>query len=250
MNTQTLAARPPTNRSSLRTKIERSIRFGTTSFPNRTRAMFFAFSVLGTIAVCLMIAGAVRSCHILRDEIGMSNVTSSKSSSQCSLSDEECPCNVSSNGTQFPVFCITRLQLHIARILPLASYVLQLFAIRELFTLGVDCNRVLIRVAWVVSSFVLIPIAISMYSNHCYFFPLIVSLFSTSGVVAMLFAHDYVRRKIAEENGRTTEHRILLTSAPPPVEKHAKPWNEIIWSKEDYADSIFWKWHCSLGLIV
>ena len=129
---------------------------------------------------------------------------------------------------KFPFFCITRLQLHIARILPLVSYVLQLFAIRELFTLGVDCNRALIRVAWAISPFVFIAIAISMYSNHRYFFPSIVSLFSTSGVVAMLFAHDYVRRKIAAENGRTAKHRILLTSAPPPVEKHAKPWNEII----------------------
>ena len=127
------------------------------------------------------------------------------------------------------------------RILPLISYVSQLFAIRELFTLGVDCNRTLIGVAWVLSSFVLFAISIGMFLNDCYFFAFtIVSIYSTSGVVAMLFVHDYVQKEKAAKNAT---RRVRSTR------NHVARWQEIVWFNENYIvanqDLFFWSRHAS-----
>lgn len=237
MNQSTKLLLPSANRSSIPTKIKKRIRFGTNNGHNQVRALIFAFPAFLTMAFCLIEGSDFGRCHQLLDRTEALNITSPKSSFQCSLSNEKCLCTVSSNGSQvsYPN-CITRLELQMLRILPLISYVSQLFAIRELFTLGVDCNRALIGVAWVLSSFVIFPIGIGLFGNDCYFFAYtIVSLYSTSGVVAMLFVHDYVQKDKAANNAT----RLVRSTR-----KHVARWQEIVWFTENYTSSgqdlFFW----------
>jgi hypothetical protein len=118
-------------------RTNRKISFGTVSDINQLRAMLFSFSAMGAIGFCMFTGGAIRRCHQLLDEImNASNKTSSEMSLQCSFSNEKCICGISSNGTVVSDVCIDRLQLHMTRILPSISYILQMFAIRELFTLA------------------------------------------------------------------------------------------------------------------
>ena len=221
MNPSTKLLLPSANRSSISTKIKKRIRFGTKNGHNQGRALIFAVPAFLTMSFCFIVGGDFGRCHLLLDRSEPLNITSPKSSFQCSLSNEKCLCTVSSNGSQVLCpNCITRLELQILRILPLISYVSQLFAIRELFTLGVDCNRALIGVAWVLSSFVLFAISIGMFLNDCYFFAYtIVSIYLTSTVTVMLFIHDCDQKDKAAKNAT----RLVRSTR-----NHVARWQEIV----------------------
>ena len=241
---------PSANRSSISTKIKRRISFGTNNRSSQGRAFLFTYPAMVTMGFCLIFGGDIQRCHRSLDRTKSLNITTSKSSSQCS---------VSSNGSQLSYAnCTTRLELHMLRILPLISYVSQLFAIRELFTLGVDYNRALIRVAWALSSCALFAIGIGMFSNNCNFFDYtIISLFSTGGVLGLLTAHDYVLTQIAADNA------IPLVRS---IRNHVRRRQEIVWFNENYIvtnqDLFFWsrrasficsffyRWHVYISLFL
>ena len=234
MSTPTNSARCRVSRPSLPTKIKRRIRFGTTSAFSRIRSIILSLSATGTIYASLVIMDNVQTCQqSLADQMQMSNTTSSKASLQYGIANEKCRCRLSSNGTEVPEHCIEHLQLRMMQMLPLLSVILQSFAIRELFTLSEDCNRVFVRVAWASTPFVLLAIAISMFSDHCYHFVISLSIFVTAYLLILLVVRDCERTRTAansEDQGEST-----VRSAPPAesTDKYVQSWNEIVWSDEN-----------------
>ena len=123
---------------------------------------------------------------------------------------------------------VSPLQWSAMHIIPLVSSVLQLFAFRELITLGTDRNRYSNPVAWVMFPLVSISIAIAMFSIHCYHFYLGTLVFITSGLLAMLVFYDCTENKMVAEN----EHRHRNTNQPAqPLESadnDPKSWKQIL----------------------
>ena len=158
----------------------------------------------------------------------MSNTTSSKASLQCSIVNEKCLCRLLSNGTEVPENCFEHLQRRMMQILPLLSVVLQSFALREFFTLSEDCNRVFVRVAWASTPFVLLAIAIGMFSDHCYHFVISLSIFVTACLLIFLVVRDCETPRTPANNEDQRENTVR---SAPPVEssdKYVQFWNEIV----------------------
>jgi hypothetical protein len=210
MNTPTnLTRRPQTIRSSLRTAINRRIRWGSTSASGQKRA------------------GILRECN---DSVVMelANRSSIEESIQCLVFNKECHCRISPNETLFLDRCLPRVQLYVMHIIPFVSSVLDLFVFRELITLGPDGNSWSNQVAWVMLPLVSIGIAIALFSTHCYNYLLGAFVFGTSGVLALFVYHDCTENTMVAEN----EGRVIIANrlAPPPesADNDPKSWKEIL----------------------
>ena len=136
------------NPSAITTAIKRRIRIGTTDASSQRRAAIISLFAFGTTVIWILMGTAVRNCHItLAEQMPTYNKSTVEGSIECLIFNSDCRCRKPSNGTLVSDLCLTRLQVHINRILPVVSTVLQLFAFREFVTLGVDCNRLFSQVA-------------------------------------------------------------------------------------------------------
>ena len=228
MNTRTNSARrPQTNQSSIRAAIKKIIRLGTTSASGQNRAMILSVFAVGPTIVWMFMGMAIRECN---DSVVMeiANRSSIEESIQCLVFNKECNCRISPNETLFIDRCLPRLQSFAMHIIPVISCVLQLFAFRELITLGTDGNRFSNPATWVMFPLVSISIGIAMFSTHCYRYYLGCLVFMTSGLLAMLVFHDCTENPMVAEN----EHRRRNTNpSPPPLESadiDPKSWKQIL----------------------
>ena len=111
--------------------MKRFIRFSTSNASDQARAMILSFSAVGIMFIGIIIAVTISFCHKYLDQIQISSVSSPKESFQCLIFNKECHCRISPNETHFSDRCLPRLKLHMLRLLPVVSSVLQLFAFRE-----------------------------------------------------------------------------------------------------------------------
>jgi hypothetical protein len=206
MNTQTnLAPQPQTNRSLLRTALNRRIRWGTTNDSSQKRAMILSVFALGPILVWMLLGLVVRNCYLSHAvPTKISNNTSPEGSLQCLIFNKECNCRISSNETVYLDLCLPRLEFCVLRIVPLVSFVLQLFAFREFITVGTDNNRCPTQVSWVMFALV----SIGMYSTHCYHNLLGMSILVTSGLLVLLSFYDYTGNTAVTENERANTNPL------------------------------------------
>jgi hypothetical protein len=228
MNTPTnLARHPQTNQSSIRTAINKRIRLGTTSASDQKRAVILSLFAIGPILAWIFMGPAVRACN---DSLVMeiTNLSSIEQSIQCLIFNNECHCHIPPNETLFLDRCLPRLELFAMRIIPVVSFVLQLFAFREYVTLGTDNSRFSTTVAGVMFPVVSIGIAIAMYSTHCYHLHLGNLVFVTSGLLAMLVFHDCTENTMAGENERQRRNANRLAPPIASPDKNAPTWNEIL----------------------
>jgi hypothetical protein len=224
MNRQTNSPRrQQTNQSSLRTAINRRIRWGTTSASGQKRAMILSFFALGLILAWMLMGMAIQECD---DSLVMeiANRSSIELSVQCLIFNKKCNCRISPNETLFLNRCLPRLQLFAMHIIPVISCVLELFVFRELITLGTYGNRFSKQVTWVMFPLVSISIAIAMFSTHCYHLHLGLSIFITSCLLAMLVFHDCTENRMVAENERRRRNRNRWAPLLQPIDENVKYW--------------------------
>ena len=86
----------------------------------------------------------------------------------CDLRYTDCLCSLATNKSDSPLNCITHTQLIIARMLPLISFLGQVYLIQKLFSLHGDQRHVVIITLRIVSILVFIGITITIHWNSCY----------------------------------------------------------------------------------
>ena len=154
------------------------ITFGTANGFSHTRSVLLTVSAFVAIVISVLDDGYLTYCHELIGRVKSTSVTSFPLFSQChDRLFERCFCNATVNLTRNSDTCFTDLQLRSARILPLVSYALQLFAGREFFTLDATDDRSITRAAWAMSPFISIGIIICIHIERCYRLTAVLSLF-------------------------------------------------------------------------
>jgi hypothetical protein len=118
------------------------------------------------------------------------NVTERLDFYYCDLPYDDCLCSVLSNKSDTSDGCITYFQLVGSRILPLVSFLLQIYLIRELFSFSAGRPRVIIYALWITSIFIFIGMTISIYWNSCYQAYISGSLLVTGASLCMLSMHN------------------------------------------------------------
>lgn len=96
--------------------------------------------------------------------LGMSNVSDVESNVYCGILYDDCRC--------FSVLtenCLSNARLRIARISPLACFVLYIFFIRELFSLHGAYKCLFVCLLWIISMFIFIGILLIVYWHPCYY---------------------------------------------------------------------------------
>ena len=170
---------------------EMKIQVGTNDARSLSRAIVLTVIAVGSMTACVMFSIVVTNCYNVIDKVKNSSAARGM---QCSREIyQTCLCDPAVNVTHDPNICLGNLQLQSARILPLVSFVLQCFSIRELFTLVAGCKHTIVRVAWAISPFILIAIRLAIYADKCYHLVTITSLFLTSGAL-MLFVFREIQR--------------------------------------------------------
>ena len=198
------------------------IKVGTNDESSLTRAMLFSFFATAAIATCMAFGGVVTSCRQFIDEMKNPNTTSSGYSFQChDRLYETCLCDIMVNLTQNPNICLNNLQIQSARILPLVSYVLQVFAVRDLFTLEGNHSRTVVRVAWFMSPFILIMVGLAIYWKNCAHVVTVCSLFLSCMVVLYSVLHE-MRHNGNPTNFRGETHIHVLVHQWPSVSNRAE----------------------------
>jgi len=118
------------------------------------------------------------------------NVTNKAPVFYCDLPYDNCLCSDLTNKSHTSEKCITNIQLVGSRILPLISFLLQIFLVRELFSLSGDHRRVIIYTLWIVSILIFIGMTISIYWSSCFQVHVSLILFLTGASLWILSWHN------------------------------------------------------------
>jgi hypothetical protein len=118
------------------------------------------------------------------------NVTHTSTILYCDLPYDDCLCSVLLNKSDTSQNCITYVQLVESRILPLVSFFLQIFLVRELFSLSADRHRVFIYALWIASIFTFIGMTICIYWSSCYHVYITVTMYWTGASLCFLSVYN------------------------------------------------------------
>ncbi|CAF2079882.1 unnamed protein product [Rotaria magnacalcarata] len=143
------------------------IKFGTTS-SNGIRSGLFASILFGFAYFTLEFQNLLDNSHgsILRSP--MFNATSFKIGFFCGIPYDDCRCSVQSERNEHFEYCLTDNFLLGSRILPLVSFVIQIWVIRDLFSFSGQYVSFLVYVLWITSVFLFGIIANGIYQNSCF----------------------------------------------------------------------------------
>lgn len=86
----------------------------------------------------------------------------------CDLQYTDCLCPLSTNRSDSSLDCITHAQLIITRMLPLISFLGQVYVIQKLFSINGDQRHVVIFTLWTALILVFIGITIAIHWDSCY----------------------------------------------------------------------------------
>jgi hypothetical protein len=185
------------------------IHFGTTLDSSHTSGAV----ALGCVIFAINCANAY--IHSFLDESVKSmvhsrglNVTHTRTMFNCDLSYEDCLCSVSLNKFNTSENCITHDELVMNRLLPLVSFFLQIYLVRELFSLSADRPHVFIYALWIASIFIFTSMTISIYWSSCYHAYIIFALFLTGGSLFFLSLHNLLVN--SEREHSTSDHKQII----------------------------------------
>jgi hypothetical protein len=97
-----------------------------------------------------------------------SNVTLAEYRILCNIPYDEYHCSILSNKTSNSIRCIIDTEAMTAHILPLVSYVLQLYLIYELVSFTGKYSHILTDMFWIVALVIFIIIAIGVHGSSCF----------------------------------------------------------------------------------
>jgi len=119
-------------------------------------------------------------------------VTYSSSLFYCDLSYDDCLSPVLLNKSDTSKKCITNVQLVVSRILPLISFLLQIFLVRELFSLSGDHHHVVIYALWIASMIIFIGMIVTIYLSSFYHDYITIMLYWTGSLLILLSFHNMI----------------------------------------------------------
>jgi hypothetical protein len=164
------------------------IHFGTPLTDYHTTGAFLwgcAIFAIGWFNSHLQVSFGEAEESVLRSR-GLNVTTHTAPMFYCDLPYDDCRCLVLLNKSENSEKCITDIQLVGSRILPLVSFFLQIFLVRELFPFSADCPRVISCALWTTSLLIFIGMTISIYWSSCYHAHITFTLLSTGVVLCCL----------------------------------------------------------------
>jgi len=153
------------------------------------------------------------------------NVTRGSEILYCFLPYDDCLCSVLSNKSNASENCITYDQLVGSRILPLVSFFLQIFLVRELFSLSGDHRIVAIFVLWIASILTFLGMIISIFWSSCYQAHISFTLFVTGEVWCGLSFHNMLYN--AERIPSSRDNKIVPVYGSKRNDKVSRAWQEL-----------------------
>jgi hypothetical protein len=191
------------------------------------KAFFLGFSlcIIGVFNVCFHNFFGKWEKSILQSR--NINVTRRLDVFFCDLPYDDCLCSVLSNKSDTSDNCITYAKLVASRFLPLVSFILQIFLIRELFSFNADRPRVGIYALWIASIFTFIGLTISIYWSSCYHAYISFILYVTGLSLALLSMHNSL---VVHDHLRSSFNcnQIVVVQKSEKDNKGDKSWQELI----------------------
>jgi hypothetical protein len=182
--------------------IKIKFRFGTNGYADK-RAIILALIILFIPLVVIYLENLFQSSRESNSPSCIPNGTLSSVFLKCSIPYEKYRCSVLSNRSDNSIKCITDVQAMIGHILPLVSYLLQLYLIREFFSFADIYNYNLTEIYWIPFFVIFVIIAIAVHGSSCLHFYTCIIICSTgvclSGCVFYQLVHcnkKYFSRKI------------------------------------------------------
>ena len=182
--------------------IEIKYRFGTNGYIDG-RNISSALIVLFTSFFLLYLGSLFQSSRESIFPLAKSNETLSNILFQCGTPYDQCRCSVLSNKTNRSMKCITDVEAMTGHILPLVSYVLQFYLIREFISFTRNYSYNLSELYEVIAFVIFITIGIAVHGSSCSHFCtcMVISItgMCLSGFIfQQLFDHQYkyISRKI------------------------------------------------------
>jgi hypothetical protein len=135
----------------------------------------------------------VNSCRERIFSLSSTNMTANANFLKCNIAYEECRCSIISNKSHTTTECITDIQVMIAPISPLVSYVLQLYVIYKVFSFTGRYSHIFRDICWIIALFLFIIIAIGVMGSTCLFYnttsALFLSGFSLFAITFSIFVY-------------------------------------------------------------
>lgn len=156
----------------------------------------------------------------------MFNATSFKIGFFCGIPYDDCRCSVQSKKNEHFEYCLTDNFLMGSRILPLLSFAVQVWVIRDLFSFSGKYVHFLVYILWITSAFFFVIIANGIYSNGCFHRYINAFLCCTDILVFSLMCYDVANSKDIDRSPRN-DHNISNDSILDEID-------------DDY-DPIFWR---------
>jgi hypothetical protein len=131
---------------------------------NIDRASYYVFAIFTLVLMhaqfMFILGSSQKSVYLFR----MSNESNVRSNLYCGIPYDDCRCFLVSTED-----CLSNKHVKTARILPLASFVLQIFFIREFFSLSGCLKSFFVYLLWITCMFAFISILVIVYRKPCYY---------------------------------------------------------------------------------
>jgi hypothetical protein len=184
--------------------IKIKFRFGTNGYADK-RAISLALIILFIPLVVIYLENLFQGSRESNSPSCIHNGTLSSVFFKCSIPYDKYRCSVLSNRSNNSIKCITDVQAMTGHILPLVSYVLQLYLIQEYFSFADIYNYNFTDVFWITVLVIFAIIAIAVHGSSCLHFYTCMIICSTgvclSGFVFYELVHcnrKYFSRKIRD----------------------------------------------------
>ena len=159
-----------------------------TKFPHHPRCYIVARLAFLSIVVFFLSHASLflemniqASCNPL-SSFSSQNMTHVNYLNTCIIPYDDCRCSVLSNKSNESIKCITDTAAIATRLLPLVSYILQIYGISTIFSFMGYYRNLLTDIFWLVALFIFVIIAICVYGSTClhYYTSLAVALIGLS----------------------------------------------------------------------
>lgn len=176
-------------------------RFGTIDHSNQLRAISFTVLSIVTIACSLYLANSLLICS----QRIHSNANANRTSSTLRLSYpyEPCLCPSHANQTDSPSSpspCLRWLEMELLRFFLVTSYLLQLFGLREYFTLEWNSSSfVFIRLARPLVASLFIVLAVGLFWNGSLQVLFLLLIYSTATFLVICCLYDVLTKIIHDD---------------------------------------------------
>jgi hypothetical protein len=183
-----------------------------TNAPDSLVALYGMIPMFITIVISYF-NDQVNHCRERIFSLSSTNITSNSSFLKCNIPYDECRCSIISNKSTEAIECVTDIQIIAAHILPLVSYVWQLYIIYKLFSFTGRYSHILRHISWAIALFVFIIIAIGTRGNTCLYYntsdTLILSCIFVFAINFVLFAYNDTKYRARADDETCQKKRFM-----------------------------------------